>query len=99
MALKDLPSGSIEKRHVLAVIQKEERRRTVVWTAWRVLKEDGSLRPGGTPGGNSESCYFKRIRCHLKSLLDDGILEERGTQFHYGAGTEVAYRFVGSDED
>jgi hypothetical protein len=80
--------------HVVALISKVEERHRVVWTAGRILKEDGCLHQVMTGEPAIRRQALARIRRILKNLVRDGVLSERGFQFNYGMTTEVGYDFL-----
>ena len=95
MSFFDIPPLDITREHVLAVIEATERRRRVVWTAGRVLKEDGSEYRISTSSRERRRCYLRRLRTILKQLAQQGVLKRRGFQFNYGCLYEVGYDYVG----
>ncbi len=95
MAISELPPDQISIDHVFGVIVASESRHRIVWTAGRVLKEDGSLHRVATGDPDRRRAVMRRLRSHLKALVERGELEERGVQFNYGADHEVSYDFVG----
>lgn len=77
------------------MIIRTEQRHRVVWTAGRILKEDGSLHRIATGSPEQRRSVLHRIRSVLKELEREGVLAGRGTQFNFGMGREAAYDFVG----
>jgi hypothetical protein len=95
MHFSELPTQDITCKQVLDVILRAEQRRRVVWTAGRILKEEGSLYRVATGSPNVRRSTLRRIRRILKELVRDGVLAERGgTQFNYGTTNEVSYDLV-----
>ncbi len=94
MPLSELPSQEITLEHVFDVIVRTEQRHRVVWTAGRILKEDGSLHRIATASPGRRRLVLRRIRNILKELVREGVLAERGVQFNYGTGTEASYDLV-----
>ena len=90
-------ADEITRDEVLSLIQRVEDRRRVVWTAGRLLIEDGSLSLISSAPAKVRKSYFIRLRKILKSFEEEGVLLKRRVQFNYGTGTEEAYDFVGSN--
>ncbi|MCB1130283.1 MAG: hypothetical protein KDN05_04080 [Verrucomicrobiae bacterium] len=95
MSLSKLTPKEVGVDRVLDVIAATEGRHRVVWTAGRVLKEDGSLHQVMTGDPVRRKSLLRRIRSILKTLASDGLLRERGIQFNFGAGNEAGYDLVG----
>ncbi len=96
MSISESLPHEITLEQVLELIRQTERRHRVVWTAGRVLKEEGSLHQVMTGDPIARKRLLKRVRAILKALVHDGSLAERGPQFNYGTTTEVSYDFCGS---
>ncbi len=92
--LSELPPKSITTERVVAIIVATEQRRRVVWTAGRILREDGSLHGVMTGEPARRRGVLRKIRGILKALAGEGVLKERGFQFNFGTTTEVGYDFV-----
>jgi hypothetical protein len=71
----------------------------MVWTAGRVLKEDGSLHQVMPGEPARRKALLRRLRAILKRLARDGVLAERGPQFNFGAGHEVSYDLIRRNAD
>ena len=95
MSISKLPTEEISRDRILDVIAATEGRHRVVWTAGRVLKEDGSLHQVMTGDPVRRKSLLRRTRSILKTLASDGLLRERGIQFNFGAGNEAGYDLVG----
>lgn len=95
MSLSKRSPKEVSVDRVLDVIEATESRHRVVWTAGRVLKEDGSLHQVMTGDPVTRKALLRRIRAILKTLANDGLLTERGIQFNFGADYEVGYELVG----
>lgn len=76
------------------MIVRTEQRHRVVWTAGRVLKEEGSLHRIATSSPDRRRSVLRRIRNLLKELEREGMLSAREPQFNFGTGKEAAYDFV-----
>jgi hypothetical protein len=94
MTLSQLTPKEISIDHVLKVIAEAERHHRIVWTAGRVLKEDGSLHQVMTGDPMRRKAVLRRLRAVLKTLARAGVLAERGLQFNFGADHEVSYDLV-----
>jgi hypothetical protein len=94
MNSSELPAAGISIGQVLDVIRRTEARHHVVWTAGRVLKEEGLLHRIMTGDPGARKLILRQVRAILKTLVRDGVLAERGLQFNYGMSTEVSYDFV-----
>jgi len=91
MSLSQLAPKEISVERVLKVIAEAERHHRIVWTAGRVLKEDGSLHQVMTGDPLRRKAVLRRLRGVLKTLARAGVLAERGFQFNFGADHEVSY--------
>lgn len=98
MSFAQLPLPEITVAKVLDIIARTERRHRVVWTAGRILMEDGSLHQVMTTDPGRRQKVLRRIRGILKNLLAQGLLAERGIQFNYGTNNKVSYDFVGHSD-
>lgn len=94
MRFSELPAHEITLEQVLDVIRRTELRHRVVWTAGRVLKEEGSLHRVATGNPLARKLTLRRVRRILKILVRNGVLAERGLQFNFGTTTEVSYDLV-----
>ena len=99
MALDTKPAGEITRDQIIKLIEQVEDRHRVVWTAGRLLIEDGSLKRIATAPLEIRKPYFSRLRKILKGLAEEGILSKRRAQFNYGTGTETAYDFIGINSE
>ena len=95
MSFADLPPDQITVERVLGVISENSRARSIIWTAGRVLKEDGSLQRIAAGAEARRRLIFRRVRTHLKELERAGLLEPAGNQFNFGMGNEAGYRYIG----
>jgi SRSO17 transposase len=91
---QELSSSEITHEQILGLIMRTEQRHRVVWTAGRVLKEDGSLHRVATRNPSLRRLVLRRIRSILKELEREGILSAREPQFNFGMGKEVAFDFM-----
>ena len=82
----------------MTIIQRTEERHRVVWTAGRVLKEDGSEIQILTSPREKRHPIMQRLRKLLKALADEGILKKRGTQFNFGTMNEIGYDYLHNSE-
>ncbi|MBC7979913.1 MAG: hypothetical protein H7Y36_05060 [Armatimonadetes bacterium] len=99
MSLSQLAPKEISVDLVLEVIVGAERHHRIVWTAGRVLKEDGSLHQVMTGDPVRRKALLSRLRAILKTLAGEGVLAERGLQFNFGADYEVGYDLIGESDD
>ncbi len=99
MSLSQIAPEEIGVDRVLEVIVEAERHHRIVWTAGRLLKEDGSLHQVMTGDPARRKAVLKRLRAILKTLAEDGLLAERGLQFNFGADYEVGYDLIRESDD